>query len=44
MFVPWVDRLQGLKGFNLDAEDAVIDMDVVHEDNSVLIVTYQRLR
>jgi DNA gyrase subunit A len=29
----------GVKGINLDPEDTVIDMDVVHEDNSVLIVT-----
>ncbi|UUZ87232.1 hypothetical protein LJK88_00005 [Paenibacillus sp. P26] len=29
----------GVKGIHLEEDDAVIDMDVVHEDNSVLIVT-----
>ena len=29
----------GVKGIHLDKNDTVIDMDVVHEDNSVLIVT-----
>ena len=39
MCVPWVVRLRELKEFTWIDEDAVIDMDVVHEDNSVLIVT-----